>query len=178
MLTTWDLTVARKMHADVPVRDVGESAVNFDTEMDEKIDELAERLVGQGADRRAAQLAAELAIKAVCTMNIGSQVIIEQGMQLFAGALPADAADKLCHALSRAWEARDAKLAIGCLFFAMDRPPHGAWSMRQLANSRGVSVEAVSNEVQHFQEILGLPRTKQQKSNAALAVYATTNGAQ
>ena len=88
-----------------------------------------------------------------------------------------DAADKLWQALSRAREARASKLALGAMFFAMGRPPHGCASMRELAKQRGVSVEAVSNEVGEFQTILGLPRTIQQKSARAVKAYAGANGA-
>jgi hypothetical protein len=88
-----------------------------------------------------------------------------------------DAADKLEQALSRAREARDSKLALGCLAFARGKPPYGVWSMRDLAKLHSVSVEAVSNEVEHFQDILGLPRTAQQKSSHAVKTYGRTNGA-
>jgi hypothetical protein len=91
--------------------------------------------------------------------------------------LQPDAADKLEQALSRAREARDSKLALGCLAFARGKPPYGVWSMRDLAKLHGVSVTAVSNEVSEFQDILGLPRTTQQKSDRAVRVYARTNGA-
>jgi hypothetical protein len=66
---------------------------------------------------------------------------------------------------------------LGCLAFARGKPPYGVWSMRDLAKLHGVSVTAVSNEVSEFQDILGLPRTTQQKSDRAVRVYARTNGA-
>jgi hypothetical protein len=91
--------------------------------------------------------------------------------------LRVDAEDRLEQALARAREARDSRLALGCLAFARGKPPYGVWSMRKLAELHKVSVEAVSNEVGEFQEILGLPRTNQQKSARAVGVYARTNGA-
>lgn len=89
----------------------------------------------------------------------------------------AEASDRLLQALSRAWDGRDTKLELGCLFFAMDKPPYGVGSMRKLAEARGVSPEAVSNEVEEFQGILGLPRNNGQKSARAVKQYQRTNGA-
>jgi len=92
--------------------------------------------------------------------------------------IESEKSDALMEMLSRAYGSRDSKLSIGCLFFAMGRPPLGVASMRKLAERHGVSVEAVSNEVEAYQEILNLPRTEQQKSAAAVGRYEITNGAQ
>jgi hypothetical protein len=80
--------------------------------------------------------------------------------------------------LSKIWEARDARLELGCLFIAMDgHGPLGAFSMRQMAQRHGVSPEAVSVKTAEFQADLGLPKTAQQKSERAVESYRKTNGA-
>jgi hypothetical protein len=86
--------------------------------------------------------------------------------------------DALMEMLSKIYGAKDSKRSVGCLFFAMGRPPFGVASMRKLAERHGVSVEAISNEVEDFQLMLNLPRTEQQKSPTACAVYVLSNGAQ
>ena len=88
-----------------------------------------------------------------------------------------DASDVMAAVLGAIWQARDARLAVGCLHFAQGKAPYGAFTMRALAEKQGVSVEAVSNAVGDFQVMLGLPRTPQQKSDVARAAYAKTNGA-
>jgi hypothetical protein len=89
-----------------------------------------------------------------------------------------DLGDRLRSALSRVLDARDAKLELGCMFYAMDgHGPLGAFSMRQMASRHGVSPEAVSVKVAEFQAELGLPKTAQQKSAAAVESYRRTNGA-
>lgn len=97
--------------------------------------------------------------------------------QAFDSLMENERRDVMMEMLSRIWDARDARLAVGCLFFAMGRPPLGAASFRTLASKHGVSPQAVSDEVNRFQEMFGLPKTEQQKSAAACDVYTLTNGA-
>lgn len=88
-----------------------------------------------------------------------------------------DGMDRLSEAHSRVFAARDATLAMGCLLFAMGKPPYGFYSIRKLAAARGVSPQAAAVLVGEFQSILGLERTAQQKSEKALKAYARSNGA-
>jgi hypothetical protein len=158
------------------------------SEEDQLIDELAEVLSEAGADRKSAMRFANavishekkkdrravgevLASGAACAPAI-------MGRQANDSVAMSDAEDAIMEMLFRAYDHRDSKFSLGCLCFAYGRPPLGVPSMRSLAELRGVSVEAVSKETETYQRILGLPRTEQQKSPAAVASYQRVNGAQ
>jgi hypothetical protein len=89
-----------------------------------------------------------------------------------------DLGDRLRSVLSKIWEARDARLELGCLFIAMDgHGPLGAYSMRDMAQRHGVTPEAVSVKTAEFQKDLNLPKTAQQKSASAVESYRKRSGA-
>ncbi len=148
------------------------------------LEKMAEPMIARGVERRTAlQCAAAIfdlqkAKDAQCAASVSTVFVggVDGDGLVAAWMIQPDAADKLEQALSRAREARDSKLALGCLAFARGKPPFGCYTMRALARAHDVSVEAVSNEVSEFQDILGLPRTNQQKSAKAVKAYAT-NGA-
>lgn len=133
----------------------------------------AEVMVRRGVDRRTALQCAA----AIWEVQRAKDGACAGDAVLWAGPVPGVDGDKLVEVLSRAREARNSKLAIGCLFFAMGRRPYGLSSFRDLAKEQDVSPEAVSNEVEAMQEILGGQRTMQQKSAKAVDAYRGTNGA-
>jgi hypothetical protein len=98
--------------------------------------------------------------------------------QAYDSMMMSEARDLLMLMLSRVLDARDSKLSVSCLFFAMGLPPLGVPSFRHLAKRHGVSVQAVSDEVEAFQSMIGLPKTDQQKSIASRKTYKLTNGAE
>lgn len=80
-------------------------------------------------------------------------------------------------AVSQVFEWPDTKAASWALLFAHGQPPIGVDSMRKMAEGRAMSPENVNNMVDEFQRIFGLPRTRLQKSAAAIGSYQRTNGA-
>lgn len=138
----------------------------------------AEEMVKRGAaDRRTALRCAA----AVWALQAAKDEACAKSVVAWAGPVPmapdVDWVDRLFEALSRAREAKNSKLALGCLFFAMNRRPYGIDSLRALAAEQRVSPEAVSNEVETMQEIMGTERTIAVKSERANESYRGTNGA-
>lgn len=180
----WDHVVAHKMHGDCSrVGDDGRDE-NYDGPAEIEMERIADAIAGAGVVR----LAAVRASRAVYEMQ--SKRADELAQEMGAGTIGApvlqevgsekriDLGDRLRSVLSKIWEARDSRLELGCLFIAMDgHGPLGAFSMRQMAESHGVSPEAVSVKVAEFQVDLGLPKTAQQKSEQAVESYRKTNGA-
>lgn len=167
MANPWEATTAVIMRADVQ----RESHGDFVEELEESVEALAidgwaEMMVRRGVDRK-------IALK--CAGDVWESE--QKKDRACAPVAPAMANDGLLEALSRVREARSSKLSIGCLFFAIGHLPYGITSMRDLAKEQKVSVEAVSNEVEEFQAILGLPRNSKQKSPAAVKAYTGCNGA-
>jgi hypothetical protein len=139
------------------------------------MEQLADVLIASGIDRRAAVKGAA----AVHAHQKKLDAFLPSAPQLSATPTARiELGDALWRALSRVWDARDKRLHLGALFFALGRPPLGTWSLRELAKQQGVSPEAASNETHNYQDILGLPRTAQQKSADAVASYQLSNGAQ
>lgn len=181
--SNFEAQMERKMGVGAPVRDGARPGEEGDDPEAVEFDELAEVMQGVGLSAGQAVGAARAAVnffekknrqkdRQVCAGLVGLEA---GGMAWMAQE---EASDRLVQVLGRAFRARDAALAIGCLCFAFDRAPAGMLSMRDLASKRGVSVQEVCDEVDAFQELLGLPRTKLQKSAAALASYKKSNGAQ
>jgi hypothetical protein len=179
----WDHIVAHKMRADCALSVDDGRAESVEDASGVEIDEIAEVLASCGVGRAMAAKAAERVFARQAKRD--GELAKEMGAKIGApsvGELGApeklDLGDRLRSSLSRIWDARDAHLELGCLFIAMDgHGPLGAFSMRQMAASHGVSPEAVSVKVGEFQAELGLPRTAQQKSAAAVESYRRTNGA-
>lgn len=184
----WDHTMAFKHQADC-ARSNEEGRVEMNEDAAEvEIDEIAEVLVECGVERKMAARAAQRVFARQAKRDGELAREVGGGVGAPAGGLVADAqsdavarldlGDKLRSSLSRVLDARDSKLELGCMFYAMDgHGPLGAFSMRQLALRHGVSPEAVSVKVAEFQAELGLPKTAQQKSASAVESYRRTNGA-
>lgn len=169
--SNFEAQVERRMGVDAPVREGARPGEESEA------GEVFEALIGEmrrggfaAADAiRAAEVASAFFAKmdaAVCEGMRGAEWVAEDGRP-----------DRLFRALGRVWRANDARFSLGCLFLAMDCEPPGVASLRKLGEARGLSPERVSLEVEAYQEILGLPRTKLQKSAAAVASYKRTNGA-
>ena len=179
----WEQIVARKMHADCARSGEEGRVIEEEAASEVEIDELAEVLAACGMERRMAALAAEkvFARQAKRDAALAAEMVGAVGAPVLAGgdtAARMDLGDRLRSVLSKIWEARDARLELGCLFIAMDgHGPLGAFSMRQMAQRHGVSPEAVSVKTAEFQADLGLPKTAQQKSERAVESYRKTNGA-
>lgn len=180
----WEQIVAAKMHADCPLSVNDGRSDNVDAAYDVEMECIADAIAGSGVCR----IAAVKASRAVFAMQakrskelaeeMGAGTIGAPMMEEMGADKRIDLGDRLRSSLSRIWDARDAHLELGCLFIAMDgHGPLGAFSMRQMAESHGVSPEAVSVKVGEFQAELGLPKTAQQKSERAVESYRKTNGA-
>ena len=174
--SNFEAQMERKMGVDAPVRDGARPGDEADTAEEREFDALAEAIRGAGIGAGDAVKATRAAL--VFFSKKDREVCAGLEGKACGWAAHEEASDRLMQALGRAAMARDAALSLGCLLMAFDRAPHGAVSMRSLAAQRGVSPEKVSLEVDAFQEILGLPRMKLQKSAAAVAAYRRTNGAQ
>jgi hypothetical protein len=80
----------------------------------------------------------------------------------------AEQADALKLMLFKVWEAEKPRLTVGCLLLALGIKPMGVASGRELARMQNVSPEYVSNLMEEWQTMLGLPKTDFQKSAAAV----------
>lgn len=180
MTSNFEAQMDRKMGVDAPMR--GDARPGDDTESAEErqFDELAEVMRGALGDARLAVAATRAALlfferkdREVC----GAAMAEAQAGKVTPWSGAVEASDRMMESFGRVWGARDARLSMGCFLLAMDRAPLGVGSWRDLAARVGVSVEKVRMEVDAHQSILGLPRTKAQKSAAALKSYKRTNGA-
>jgi hypothetical protein len=185
----FEAILAHKLGADAP-RDLCPTHAGEDADDAEAVamDRMAEVMMKRGVDRRTAmgcaaaileaQQARDAALAAVVVGGVDEAGAVADAMRsAMSWATNPDAMDRLCEAHSRVFGARDATLAMGCLLFAMGKPPYGFYSIRKLAAARGVSPQAAAVLVEDFQSILGLERTTQQKSEGARKAYARSNGA-
>lgn len=169
MANPWEATTAVIMRADVQRESHGDFVEEIEESAEARaVDAWAEMFVRRGVERKMAMR---------CAGDVWESEQKKDRATLEQAQAPAMANDGLLEALSRVREARSSKLSLGCLFLAIGRLPYGITSMRDLAKEQNVSVEAVSNEVEEFQAILGLPRNSIQKSPAAVMAYAGCNGA-
>ena len=71
--------------------------------------------------------------------------------------------------------AERSKYAAGCMLLAMGDKLF-ARSARDWAVKQGMSHESAANDVEKWQDLIGLPRTSDQKSPEAVRTYKVTNG--
>lgn len=165
-------SAARQFYADAArpksARDVCEE--DCDDAREVKVDEWAEALVRRGLARLLAQQCAEAVVGVLAEREVGGG---ERGVAAV-GVL--ELREGLRTLAIKQYQAPKPRLSAGCLLLAMGATHPDFRSARELAERQQVSHELAANGVEDWQELLGLPKTSGQKSEAAVRVYKERNG--
>lgn len=128
-----------------------------------------------------AEILAERFARKGMTLPLAKMLIDTFGPEAFEGAnghrsiASLDVSDGWRLTAFRIWGAARPRLAVGAFLMAVGWHPPGIRSQREMARMFSVSVEHISNEVEEWQRVLGLPRTEFQKSPKAVAAAKTHN---
>jgi len=162
----------RVVHFPGTLGDIQTEADRSETASPEEI--LADELIGALAK---AGMTAPLALKTAKFLKTQPHSFAGEKHTLSAldSLVQADSEQLLKQILDRIFEAPKPRLSVGCLKMALGMTHEDLVSQRHWADKQNVSLEHVSNEVESWQELLGLPRTSAQKSAAAKESYRLHN---
>lgn len=167
-------SAARQFYADAPrpksARDVCEEGDDAEALA---MEGWAERMIRRGVERRVAlQCAADIweaqrAKDVACAGGAAREGALE--------ASPVELLEMLSRIGRDIVRAERSKYAAGCMLLAMGDKLF-ARSARDWAQKQGMSHESAANDVEKWQDLIGLPRTADQKSAEAINTYKGTNG--
>ena len=172
---TEQTTAARQFYADTPRPKSALEVCEAETDdpHEQLVDDWAERLASGGVARLLAQQCAEVVVAVLAARD--REVAGEAG-EAMAGASRLELLEGLRMLAIKQYQAPKPRLSAGCLLLAMGEMHPDFRSSRELAERQHVSHELAANGVEDWQEVLGLPRTSGQKSEAAVKRYQETNG--
>jgi hypothetical protein len=167
-------SAARQFYADAPrPKSARDECEEGDDAEALAMESWAECMIRRGVDRRVAlQCAADVwevqrAKDEACARGMG-----QAGS---AGRAPEELKEMLSRIGRDIVRAERSKYAAGCMLLAMGDKLF-ARSARDWAEKQGMSHESAANDIEKWQDLIGLPRTADQKSEAAIRSYRDTNG--